>query len=49
MAFIWKGRDYISYNTWVFWFSVLGFIINAGAILLLIFCPLVKDCKELGF
>ena len=37
LAFIWKGRDIYSYNTWVFWFSVFGFIINAGAILLLVF------------
>jgi len=50
MAFIWKGMYIYSYNTWVFWFSVLGFIINAGAILLLIFLSLSKGfVKSLVF
>ncbi len=42
LAFIWKGRELYSYNTWVFWFSVIGFIINAGAILLLVFLSLSR-------
>lgn len=36
-AFIWKGMSIYKHNSWVFWFSTLGFIINAGAVALLVF------------
>lgn len=35
-AFMWRGKLIYYHNSWVFWFSVLGFIINAGAVFLLI-------------
>ena len=35
-AFVWKGIDIYNHNPWVFWFSVFGFVINAGAVFLLL-------------
>ncbi len=36
VAFAWKGRFIFNNNPLVFWFSVVGFIINAGAVVLLL-------------
>lgn len=41
-AFIWKGSFIYNSNPWVFCFSILGFIINAGAVILLVSISLNK-------
>ena len=41
-AFIWKGMFIYRHNPWVFWFSTIGFIINAGAVVLTVSLSLNK-------
>ncbi|HZJ56851.1 MAG TPA: lysylphosphatidylglycerol synthase transmembrane domain-containing protein [Clostridia bacterium] len=45
-AFIWKGITIYNHNPWVFWFSVVGFIINAGAVVLLVSLSFNKGFVE---
>ncbi|MGB4640185.1 MAG: lysylphosphatidylglycerol synthase transmembrane domain-containing protein [Caldicoprobacterales bacterium] len=42
LAFILKGIYIYKYNSWIFWFSVVGFIVNAGAVVLLVFLSFNK-------
>ncbi|NLJ41806.1 MAG: flippase-like domain-containing protein [Clostridiales bacterium] len=41
-AFVWKGSLIYNQSPWVFWFSVGGFIINAGAVGLLLSLSIKK-------
>lgn len=45
-AFIWKGITIYNHNRWIFWFSVLGFVINAGAVFLLLALSFNKGFVE---
>ncbi len=42
VAFSWRGLTIYSYNSWIFWFSIVGFIVNAGAVILLMALSLNK-------
>jgi len=42
VAIVWKGMTIYNFNSWVFWFSIVGFVINAGAIILLVFLSIKK-------